>query len=194
MNIHKRHVAMEKQQKAGLESLGNVEQIREILFGQQYKELNSRIEEVMQRVDQFQQRLEHELGTLKNECNSRIQSETETMQKRLKQSVVQLQEEITDSNEQTLRLERRLQSAAEQKSQEIEESIDAFKKQWTDSREEIRVSMAAIEQTVQNEIERRLGSLDDAKLSKDLLAQMLMDMAMRVQNVSLEVATEGSDA
>lgn len=185
---------MEKQKKTGLDSLGNVEQIREILFGPQLKELQSKMDKFETKIDQLQQHTDNSLSAMKTELNKRFDEEIQNLQKRIKQNTAQLQEEITDSNEQVIRLERRLQMAMDNKAQELEDAISTNKNHIASSAAELSNALVLLETSLKNDLDAAFNQIDDTKLSKEAMTQMLMDMAMKIQNVALDVSVETPEA
>jgi len=184
---------MEPNKKAGLESLGNVDQIREILFGTQFKELSTRLEQLERHVQNVESQIQVSLSELKTDLHERLENELEGVRKRLKQNVSQIQDQLNDAGEQAVRLERRLQTTLDNRSQELEEAIGTNKTLISGNAEEVRKMLASVEENLRNEITQMLSGMEDTKTSKAMLSSLLMDMAMKLQNVSLDVVTETSD-
>ncbi len=184
---------MKADKKAGLESLGNVDQIREILFGTQFKELSTRLEQLERHVQNVEIQFQTSLSELKTDLHERLENELEGGRKRLKQNVSQIQDQINDAGEQAIRLERRLQTTIDNRSQELEDAISANKILIANNAEEVKRTLASVEESLRNEIAQMFSGMDDTKTSKAMLSSLLMDMAMKLQNVSLDVTTAAPD-
>ncbi len=181
---------MNKSKKNGLDSLGNVDQIRELLFGSQLKDINASIENLSSKFEALQTNVEASTKVMKDELHKRLEEDTANMQKRLKQSTSQLKEEIVDMNEQTLKLERRIQTAADIGFQELEDTIEANKAASQRSVNELKEELLRTQEHITGQLNNLTVDTDDRHLSKEMMSEMLMNMAMKVKGVTLSVEAE----
>jgi predicted nucleic acid-binding Zn-ribbon protein len=181
---------VDKSKKNGLDSLGNVDQIRELLFGTQLKEITGSIEALSEKFTALQTSVEASTKSLKEELNQRLEDDISSMQKRLKQATSQLKEEITDVSEQTVKLERRVQTAAETRAQDIEETIDANKMAAQKAVNALKDELHTVQENLKQQLNSLLLSVDEKQLSKEMMSEMFMNMAMQVKDVALNVVTQ----
>ncbi len=178
---------MENPQKNGLDSLGNIEQIRELLFGSQLNGITTAIEDLNNRFDRLQESVETSLILIKEELNQRMQEDLNGMQKRLKQFNTQRQEEVNDIHDQTLKLERRMQTAIEVRSQEIEDTIEANKLASHRELDSLKVALDSVHQEMMDQLHTLHGDINEQQLSKESMSEMLMNMALQIKGVSLDM-------
>jgi predicted transcriptional regulator len=181
---------VDKTKKNGLDSLGNVDQIRELLFGTQLKEITTSIEALNSKFTTLQTTVEASAKSLKEELNQRIEDDISSMQKRLKQATSQLKEEITDVSEQSIKLERRVQAAADIRVQDIEETIDANKATSQKAFNELKGELEKLQANVKVQLDSFVNSVDEKQLSKEMMSEMFMNMAMQVKDVALNVTVD----
>ncbi|MEA2111976.1 MAG: hypothetical protein U9P71_08015 [Campylobacterota bacterium] len=181
---------MDKSKKNGLDSLGNVDQIRELLFGSQLKEITASIESLNSKFSSLQTSLDASAKVLKDDLTKRIDEDISGMQKRLKQSTSQLKEEITDVSEQSIKLERRMQTASDTRAQDIEETIEANKTVSQRAVSELRDELQKLQEDMKTQLNNIVASVDDKQLSKEMMSEMFMNMAMQVKDVALDVEVQ----
>lgn len=185
---------MDTSKKSGLDSLGNVDQIRELLFGTQLRELTTSIEQLNNKFEALQTSVETAALSMKEELNKRIEEDLSNMQKRLKQSTSQLKEEITDANEQAIKLERRIQSAADTRTQEIEDTIEANKAASQRLINDLKNEFIKMQENIKNQLSSIVTESNDKQLSKEMMSEMLMNMAMQVKGIALKIDEEENQA
>ncbi len=181
---------MDNSQKNSLDSLGNIEQVRELLFGSQLKNITAAIEDLNGRFDQLQESVETSLILIKEELNQRVKEDLDGMHKRLKQFNAQRQEEIHDVHDQSLKLERRMQTAIEVRSQEIEDSIKANKTALHREVDAIKTALNNVHKEMTEQLHTVQGDISEHQISKEYMGEMLMNMALQFKGVTLDVEAE----
>ncbi len=178
---------MDNPQKNGLDSLGNIEQIRELLFGSQLAGITAAIDDLNNRFDRLQESVETSLILIKEELNQRMQEDVNALQKRLKQFHTQRQEEINDIHDQTLKLERRMQTAIEVRSQEIEDTIEAGKVASHREMDAFKITLERLHQEMTDQLNALHSDINEQHLSKEKLSELLMNTALQLKGVPLDI-------
>ncbi len=181
---------MDNTHKNNLESLGNIEQIRELLFGSQLNSITASIEDLNSRFDRLQESVETSLILIKEELNQRMQEDLTGMQKRLKQFNAQHQEEVNDIHDQTLKLERRMQTALEVRSEEIEDRIKVNKITFHRELDTLKTALDTVHQEMMSQLEMLHGDINEQQLSRENMSELLMNMALQIKGVSLDIQTQ----
>ncbi len=181
---------MEHVKRNGLDNLGSIDQIRELLFGVQLKEIHQSIQSLENRFNQLEEDMVSSLADLKEGLFKRLDDEMGSMRKHLKQSTVQLQEEITDMQDQSLKLERRMQAASNVRAQEIEDIIEANKIAAYREIDALKGAVDKVHEEMMEQLHHLAESINEQQLSKEMMSELLMNMALQVKGVSLELETE----
>ncbi|RUM61734.1 MAG: hypothetical protein DSZ03_08055 [Sulfurimonas sp.] len=181
---------MDNPQKNSLESMGNIEQIRELLFGSQLHSITTAIDELNHRFDQLQENVETSLMLIQDELNQRVKDDIAGMQKRLKQFHTQRQEEMNDMHDQAVKLERRMQTAMEVRSQEIEDTIEAGKVTSRRELDAIKTALDGVHKEMMDQLQVLHEDINERQLSKENVSEMLMNMALQIKGVSLDIPTQ----
>ena len=93
--------------------LGNVDQIREILFGSQTRELNKRFEKIENDIKRSLEDIKNRLEQNQKDFTLRLDNEVELLSKKIKNLTIQHQEEMTDIRDNELKQEKRIQNSIE---------------------------------------------------------------------------------
>ena len=100
---------MQENNKATNETseLGNVDQIREILFGSQSRELNKRFEKLETDIKRSFDDLKSKIEFSQKEFNQKLENEVELISKRIKNLTTTQQDEFADMKDGNLKQEKR---------------------------------------------------------------------------------------
>jgi hypothetical protein len=143
--------------KDDISQLGNVDQIREILFGSESRELKERFEKIESNLKSMQDEMRKKFEQSQADFEERINGEMEAVSKKLKNIVTSQQDEFADVRDASLKLEKRLKNSMETMEDELNAKREQLHKQQIDTRNTLRTQM----DTLQDEL---LGTLE-AKLS-----------------------------
>lgn len=161
---------------------GNIDKIRDILFGNQVRDFDRRFskaeeqmtkvtsdlrEEVFKRLSAIERYFNEELGTLKD----RIKAETDKRADAGKQ----LAEELKDVSE---AMEKSIQAAEDK----FSERTTDLRQQILDQSKQLTKDMQEKYEQVGKEINRSADRLEESKIDRSAMAEYLMEVAMRLSN------------
>ena len=165
---------------------GNIDKIRDILFGNQVRDFDRRFskaeeqmikvtgdlrEEVFKRLDAIERFFNEELGTLKD----RIKAETDKRADAGKQ----LAEELKDVSE---AMDKSIQAAEDK----FSERTTDLRQQILDQSKQLTKDMQEKYEQVGKEINRSADRLEESKIDRSAMAEYLMEVAMRLSNPQSE--------
>lgn len=105
------------------ERLGNIDQIRDILFGPQIRELASRFEQLERTLINQHQELRTRIDDVRQTVTADLRSDLEALDKKLRNSLVKDEEEKQDIRQQIDTLNKRLGMVADDLEDALEEEI-----------------------------------------------------------------------
>ena len=185
----------DKNTKAGndIGQLGNVDQIREILFGSQSRDLNDRFEKIESGIKSIQDEMRNKIEQSQQDFENRIDSEIETVSKKIKNVVSQQQDEFTDIRDSSLKQEKRLQNSMEIMEEELNSKREQLQKQQLEMRTTLRSQIDSLQDELLTILDTKISELGDVKLSRDDAADIFMEAAMSMKgtkiNQQLSMAT-----
>lgn len=171
----------EKSKGKSLETGGNIDQVRDILFGNLMREYNDRFE-----------KLESELSTLTADTRDRInqtrdtiltevRANSENLEKRLKTLDQSHQSEAENIRQEIERVNQKLLTSVQQLDETIDTQVTSVRRDLLDSKEALQNSMRTLRTQVTEALEKQVTKLHDVKVSREDMAEMLMEMAMKLK-------------
>jgi hypothetical protein len=169
---------------------GNLDKVRDILFGGQMRDYERRFQRLDERLAQETAELKEEVRRRLTALEQFVKQETETLAERIRLE----QEERTDATKELSREARENARSFEKKSGQLDDQIGKVQRE---SRQQIlelqqRVSddLAARIQDVLSRLSRDSAELRADKTDRATLAALLTEMAMRLNN---ELSIPGMD-
>jgi len=169
----------------GISQLGNVDQIREILFGSQSRELKEKFEKIESSMEQIQSDMRKKIEQTQNDFNKRITSEIEGITRKLKNITTQQQDEFADVRDSAIKQEKRIQNSLEILEEELQAKNEQLQKQQTDANNALRVAMDELQDELLKTINTKLAEMGEVKLARDDAAEILMEAAMAMKGTKI---------
>ncbi len=155
---------MNDDSKAALrERLGNIDQIRDILFGSQLRDYDTRLEQVESTVSVLQQEIRDRTDDLKQSLFKEIQAVVEALEKKIKSMTLKDNEEKVDIRQQLDRLSKRLSANVTTLDETIDKQTSALRDDMTASREKLQGDVLDLRNQIFDELDKRIANLSKSK-------------------------------
>jgi hypothetical protein len=175
-----------KAKDGDISQLGNVDQIREILFGSQSRELQERFEKLEDSIKAIHDEMRKKIEQTQNDFNIRIDNELEAISRKMKNIAMQQQDEFADVRESALKQEKRLQNAMDIMEEELNAKREQLQKQQIDNNAALRSEMDSLKDELLNTLNEKMSDMNGVKLSRDDAAEILMEAAMAMKGKQLQ--------
>jgi len=169
-----------------ISQLGNVDQIREILFGSQSRELKDRFDSIENNLKTMNREIHQKIEQNQNDFNDRLTSEVETINRKIKNIVSQQQQEFADLRDTALKSENRLQSSLDILEEEFSAKNDQLQRQQTQNNNNLRTQMDTLQKDLVRVLNEKITELGYDKLSRDDAANIMMEAAMAMKGTSID--------
>ncbi|MDX2254424.1 MAG: hypothetical protein NW214_02810 [Pseudanabaenaceae cyanobacterium bins.39] len=163
------------------ERLGNIDQIRDIIFGAHLREYNSRLDKVESDISNMQQDMRDRLSDLKTGLAIELRSAVESLDKRLKSISTSAQEEAADLRQQVDRLNRKFSNSIESLDEIVELQRTSLREELAQTRDSLQSDSRELRSLVLEELDRHFSILREDKISKDDMAELLFELGMRLK-------------
>jgi uncharacterized protein (UPF0335 family) len=163
------------------ERLGNIDQIRDIIFGAHLREYTSRLDKAESDISAIQQDVRDRLNDLKSVLASELRAAVESIDKRLKTISASTQEETADLRQQFDRINRKFTSNIETLDESVEAQRVALREEIAQTRDNLQNDTRELRSLVLEELDRHFSILREDKLSKDDMAELLFELGMRLK-------------
>jgi phenylalanyl-tRNA synthetase alpha subunit len=163
------------------DKLGNIDQIRDIIFGAQLREYNSRFEKIESDIVATQDELRDRISEVKNALTSEMRVAIESLEKKIKTLQTSSEEERQDLRQQVDRTYRKTTANFDKLSTDLEDSTNSLRDELNETREKLQEDVRSLRTYIQEELDRRLTALGDMKVSRDDMAEILFELGMRLK-------------
>lgn len=163
------------------ERLGNIDQIRDIIFGPQLREYNNRFDKLESDISLVQQEMRDRIDQVRTVLSTEIRSAVDGLEKKLKTLNLTSQEEINDVRQQIDRVNKKFSSSIEALDQTVDNQNSSIREELSQSRNKLQEDVRALRGQVFDELERRFSMMREAKVSKDDMAEILFELGMRLK-------------
>ncbi len=171
--------------KNDIAQLGNVDQIREILFGSQSRELKEKFDKLEVSIKNIHEEMRKKMEQTQNDFNSKIESEVETISRKIKNMTTQQQDEFADVRDSALKQEKRLQNSLDIVEEELNAKREQLQKQQAENTTMLRSQMDTLQDDLLSVLDEKVSELGLAKLSRDDAADIMMEAAMAMKGTQI---------
>ena len=165
--------------------LVNVDQIREILFGSQSRELKEKFDKLEASIKNIHEEMRKKMEQTQNDFNSKIESEVETISRKIKNMTTQQQDEFADVRDSALKQEKRLQNSLDIVEEELNAKREQLQKQQAENTTTLRSQMDTLQDELLSVLDDKISELGLAKLSRDDAADIMMEAAMAMKGTQI---------
>jgi len=161
--------------------IGNLDQIRELLFGQQSREYSDRIEAIESDLDKFKQQMEDHLTQLHKELSDEIQATRNTSEKQLKYLSANFQENTSHLTRSIEENHKKAIARMNSIEQTLNTTSKSLRTELSQTKEELKSDLSKLKQEVDEEINNNFGELGETKISRDDFAEVLFNMCLKIK-------------
>ena len=180
------------------QKLGNLSQIRELIFGEQMGEYERQFSTSQQRIEQIESSLEdlnlnlerfktdiqEHLTQLKSNLNEELNTAVDSLDKKLKYLSVNAYNEIQNTKQEiTIKTEANAQKI-DLATAKINSRLQAVRQETLQEKEIINQDLKNLKQHLSETIEQNLSHLTEAKVSRSDMAEMLFELCLKFKGES----------
>lgn len=163
----------------------NIDQIRDIIFGAQKREYDTRFQKIENAIDALRQLTVSQMKDLKETVLSQISDTMREVEKRVTLSGRTAQEEATTIRNFSEQVEKKLTADLFTLTQEIAKKVASMRKEVSDGRDTVEHEIRSLGDQIYQELDGRVNSLQDTTVSRDQLSEILVELGMKVKGVTV---------
>ncbi len=179
--------------------LGNITQLRELLFGEQIEEYERKFDQSFQQINElstelkqlegkfteFRADMKQQLYNLENNLSKEINSAVDSLEKKIQYLNLNTRSE-------TKRLHQEIQEIVQSTDQSIEEVTNSLKSQTkylkdelSQTRNDLEQETHSLKQQLTEKIEKNLVELTEGKVSRVDLAEVLFELCLKIKGTNM---------
>ncbi|OKH20338.1 hypothetical protein NIES593_19115 [Hydrococcus rivularis NIES-593] len=168
--------------------LGNIDQIRNLLFGKQIEEYEQRFKSCDRRLDRleselasFQSEMRDRLTQLQESLSSEIRSGLDSLEKKLKYLSLTTHEETSKLQQAVNLTNQKLSQGVESLDRKVNHQANFLKNEMTQTREKLEGEFQSLKTQIFAELEKGMSELKDSKVSRVDLAEVLFELCLKIK-------------
>lgn len=161
--------------------LGNVEQIREILFGTQLRDYEQRIEKLEADSAAMNQELRDRLDQMQSTLSGELKAITDSLEKKLKYLSLTTHDETTKLWQKLEQTSQKNYNILETLNKTFTSKTASLREELTQTQEQFQTESQSLKVKIFEELEKCFSTLRDAKVSRVDLAEVLFELCIKVK-------------
>ncbi|MGD1805959.1 hypothetical protein ACP6PL_11045 [Dapis sp. BLCC M126] len=170
------------------ERLGNIDKIRDIIFGSKLREYENRFDKLESEVSLVKQEIKNQIEQVKNAFSTEIQAMVDSMDQKFRSINLTLQnnqEDIGETKEQIERVNRKITTTKEALDEIIDNQTTSLQDKLSKTRDKLENDVSNLKIQIFEELEKQFSLLQDGKVSRDDLAEIMFEVGMRMKKTEL---------
>ena len=170
------------------ERLGNIDQIRNLLFGSKLDEYEQRFDSYLQQMKKielefvnFQSEVRDRLTQLQSSLRSEINSTSDSLEKKLKYLGLTTHEETSRLGQNIKLVDQKHTAGIKSLQKTVNDKTNALNNELFKTRKELEEDVQTLKNQVFEDIEQRFSDLETAKVSRSDLAEVLFELCLKIK-------------
>ena len=170
------------------ERLGNIDQIRNLLFGSKLDEYEQRFDSYLQQMKKielefvnFQSEVRDRLTQLQSSLRSEIHSTSDSLEKKLKYLGLTTHEATSRLGQDIKLVDQKHTAGIESLQKTVNDKTNALNNELFKTRQELEEDVQTLKNQVFEDIEQRFSDLETAKVSRSDLAEVLFELCLKIK-------------
>lgn len=170
------------------ERLGNIDQIRDIIFGAQLREYDSRFDKIESDLSMLQQEMRDRVEQIKNLFLTELRAAVDSQEKKLKSLNVTVQDENAEIRQNIGHINKKFSSSIETLNETVDTQTKSIREELAQTRDKLQEDVHTLRANIFEDLDRRFSTLRDVKVSRDDMAEILFELGMRLKRIEFAPA------
>jgi ElaB/YqjD/DUF883 family membrane-anchored ribosome-binding protein len=163
------------------ERMGNIDIIRDIIFGSKLKEYDSRIDRLESKLSLLEQEMRDRTDQIKTECLTELRASVDSVEEKIKSVSFTSQKDNADIRQLIDHSYKSFSSSLESLDKTIVSQTTSIRKELSETREKLQEDTQSLQSQIIEELERRFSMIKDAKVSRNDMADILFELGLRIK-------------
>ncbi|MGB7441791.1 MAG: hypothetical protein WA919_12040 [Coleofasciculaceae cyanobacterium] len=179
------------------ERLGNIDQIRDIIFGSQLRDYNDRLDKIESSLSLLENDISERLEQIQNACTKQLEAGVESLETKINSVNLNAENENAEIRHSVEHLNKKFSSKIEAIDQTVKQQTTSIRDNLSDTRDRLQEDVRSLKSQVLAELEKQFSTLKDTKVARDDLAEALFELGLRLKGTEfapeLKKAAETDD-
>jgi archaellum component FlaC len=170
------------------ERMGNIDQIRDIIFGPQLREYDRRIDRIESNLSLLDRDIRDRLEQFKTACLAELRVSVDSLEHKIKSLSLTSQNDNADVRQLLDRLNKKFSTNIEALDKTVDRQIASIRNDLSETRENLQEDTRNLRVQIFQELERRFSLTTNASVSRDDLAETLFELGLRIKGTEFAPA------
>lgn len=163
------------------ERLGNIDQIRDIIFGPKLREYDNCIEQIECNLSVLQQEMRDRVDQVKTSFATELRAAVDALEKKIKCNNLTFVEENAALQQQLERANKKFSNSIQALDQAVDNQTNSIRKELSETKYKLQEDARTLREHIFEELEKRFSRLTHVKVSRDDMAEILFELGMRLK-------------
>lgn len=174
------------------ERMGNIDLIRDIIFGSKLQEYDSGIDKLESRISELEQEMRERTEQFKTECLTEIRASIMNLEEKIKSLSLTSQKDNIDVRQQIDRSYKTFSNSIETMDKSVVSQTTSIRKELSETRDKLQEDTRTLKAQIFDELEKRFSLLADVKVSRNDMADILFELGLRMKKAEFSPEIEES--
>jgi hypothetical protein len=167
------------------ERMGNIDLIRDIIFGPKLQEYDSRIDKLESNLSLLEKEMHDRIDQVKTDCLTEIRSSVDSLEQKIKSLSLSFQKDNADLRQLIDRTYQNFSGSLESIDKTLVNQTTSIRKELSETREKLQDDTRHLKSQIFDELEKRFSMLSNAKVSRNDMADILFELGLRLKGTDL---------
>ncbi len=163
------------------ERMGNVELIRDLIFGSKLQEYDNRLDKLESQLSLLDKEMRDRTLAVKTECLTELRASVDSLEEKIKSLSLTSQRDNADIRQLIDRTYKSFSSSLESIDKTVVSQSSSIRKELSETREKLQEDTQSLKAQIFDELEKRFSMLKDVKLSRNDMADILFELGLRIK-------------
>ena len=167
------------------ERMGNIDLIRDIIFGPKLQEYDNRIDKLESNLSLLEKEMHDRIEQVKTDCLTELRSSVDALEQRIKSLSLTFQKDNADTRQLIDRTYQNFSGSLESIDKTLVTQTTSIRKELSETREKLQDDTRNLKSQIFDELEKRFSLLSNAKVSRNDMADILFELGLRLKGTDL---------
>lgn len=165
--------------------MGNIDLIRDIIFGPKLQEYDTRIDKLESNLSLLEKETHDRIEQVKTDCLTELRSSVDALEQKIKSLSLTFQKDNADIRQLIDRTYQNFSGSLESIDKTLVSQTTSIRKELSETREKLQDDTRNLKSQIFDELEKRFSLLTNAKVSRNDMADILFELGLRLKGTDL---------
>jgi hypothetical protein len=167
------------------ERMGNIDLIRDIIFGSKLQEYDTRIDKLESNLSLLEKDTRDRLEQVKTECLAELRESVASLEEKINSLSMTSQKDNADLRQMVNGTYKSFSSSLESIDKTVVSQTTSIRKELSETKEKLQEDTRNLKAQIFDELERRFSMLSDAKVSRNDMAEIMFEVGLKLKKTDL---------